>query len=367
MSALTPNLLVFLAVVAARLAIPLAIPRFPLPAIVACLIIDGVDQSIFQQFTTLDLAGYQSYDKALDIYYHSIAYLATMRNWWNFAAFKTGRFLFYYRLVGVVLFEFSQLRFLLLIFPNTFEYFFIFYEAVRTRWNPKRMSTTFVILAAAAIWICIKLPQEYWIHVAQLDATDTMAAYPVATAILALLAAVLAFVAWRVVWPKTPPADWRWTVDADAQGRDVPDEALARTRHQLIARLFDAQLFEKVALVALVTIIFGRILPGVRASDLQLAVGVAVLILINTAVSEWLARRGTTWRSMVVEFLAMAAINFGTVALFTLLLRTGEGRLHVGNTLFFVFLLTLLVTLYDRFRPISIARFGAGQSLSPGL
>ena len=43
------------------------------------------------------------------------------------------------------------------------------------------------------------------------------------------------------------------------------------------------------------------------------------------------------------------------------------GRLHVGNALFFVFLLTLLVTLYDRFRAISIARFGAGQSLRAGL
>ena len=42
-SALTPNLLVFLAVVTARFALPLAIPRFPLPAIVTCLIPDGVD------------------------------------------------------------------------------------------------------------------------------------------------------------------------------------------------------------------------------------------------------------------------------------------------------------------------------------
>ena len=77
----TTNLLVFLVIVAARLLIPLAIPRFPLPTIMVCLIIDGVDQTIFQRFTTLDLTSYQSYDKALDIYYLSIAYLATMRNW----------------------------------------------------------------------------------------------------------------------------------------------------------------------------------------------------------------------------------------------------------------------------------------------
>ena len=47
----------------------------------AALVIDGLDQTIFQTFTSLDLSGYQSYDKALDVYYLSIAYTATLRNW----------------------------------------------------------------------------------------------------------------------------------------------------------------------------------------------------------------------------------------------------------------------------------------------
>ena len=64
----------------------------------------------------------------------------------------------------MVIFEFTQIRAILLIFPDTFECFFIFYEAVRMRWNPKRMSTMFVVLAVAAISIFIKLPQEYWIQ-----------------------------------------------------------------------------------------------------------------------------------------------------------------------------------------------------------
>jgi hypothetical protein len=156
-------------------------------------------------------------------------------------------------------------------------------------------------------------------------------------------------------------------VDADPQGSDVSEEEVTRTRQRLIGRLFDEQLFEKFVMVALVSAIFSRILPGVQAPTLQLVIGVAVLVLVNTAVSEWLARRGTTWRNTFVEFLAMAAVNFGTVVVFFLLLRTGEGRLHVGNALFFAFLLTLIVTLYDRFRAISIARFGEGQSLRAGL
>jgi hypothetical protein len=93
------------------------------------LILDGVDQTIFQTYTTLSLDHYQGYDKALDIYYLSIAYIATMRNWTNLEAFAVSRFLYFYRLVGWRSSPCST-RALLLVFANTFEYFFIAYEAV---------------------------------------------------------------------------------------------------------------------------------------------------------------------------------------------------------------------------------------------
>jgi hypothetical protein len=44
-------------------------PLLSLPGIILALLLDGVDQTIFQVFTNLPLDGYQSYDKALDIYY----------------------------------------------------------------------------------------------------------------------------------------------------------------------------------------------------------------------------------------------------------------------------------------------------------
>ena len=119
---------VFVAVVGSRFLLPLLIPRYPLPAVIGCLLLDGVDQTIFQAFG-YDPPGYQSYDKAMDVYYLAIAYLATMRNWASMPAYDVGRFLYFYRLVGVVVFELSQVRAMLLVFPNTFEYFFIAYEA----------------------------------------------------------------------------------------------------------------------------------------------------------------------------------------------------------------------------------------------
>ena len=97
--------LIFLLVVGARFFVPLLIPRFPLPAILAALVIDAADQTIFQQYTELDLENYQGYDKALDIYYLTIAYVAAMKNWAYPKAFGAARFLWYYRLIGVTAFE----------------------------------------------------------------------------------------------------------------------------------------------------------------------------------------------------------------------------------------------------------------------
>src|SRR6185437_8328135 len=113
----TGTAVVFVAVVGARFIVPLFIPRFPLPAILASLTLDAVDQTIFQSFG-YNPPQYQGYDKAMDMYYLAVAYLSTMRNWSSRPAVRVARFLYFYRLVGVVAFELSHWRPLLLIFPN---------------------------------------------------------------------------------------------------------------------------------------------------------------------------------------------------------------------------------------------------------
>ena len=65
---------VFIAVIAGRFLIPLLILRCPLPAIVAALVLDGVDQTIFQS-KGYDSPGYQGHDKAMDVFYLAIAQL----------------------------------------------------------------------------------------------------------------------------------------------------------------------------------------------------------------------------------------------------------------------------------------------------
>lgn len=366
--------LVLVLVIAMRLLIPLAIPRYPLPAILAALIVDAVDQTVFEFFLNSELDQYQSYDKALDVYYLTIAYLSTMRNWQYLYAFEISRFLFYYRLVGVVLFEEFEMRSLLLIFPNTFEYFFVFYEAVRTRWNPMRMSKRFILGVAAFIWIVIKLPQEYWIHVAQLDTTDLIkedlfnaspetgwgtiiADYPLVFVGFGVVLVALALVARRVARRVLPPPDWSFSLDADANGHDVDQSARDDYAKSLTNRLFDRELVEKTVLISLVSVTFVQILPNLTATVPQVAAGIGILIVINAAVSEHLARRGFGWQSAFRQFVTMVAINAAIVIVYSLLpLRSGS--LDLESLLFYILLLSLLITFYDRYRPIYLARFG---------
>ena len=122
-------------------------------------------------------------------------------------------------------------------------------------------------------------------------------------------------------------------------------------------RFFNAVLIEKIVLISLVSIIFAQVLPGVQASLLEIAVGVAFVIVINTVLSHWLARRGTNWGSVLREFIVMAVVNFGLVLVYAFLLPNFDGSINLGNTLFFALLLTLIVTLFDRYRQVYLARF----------
>ena len=348
------DLTIFWLVVAGRLVLPLFIPRFPLPAILACLVLDGIDQTIFQTFTDLDLSGYQSYDKALDVYYLTIAYLSTLRNWTNRDAFRVGKFLFYYRLAGVVLFELLHWRALLLIFPNTFEYFFIVYEAIRLRWNPKRLTMRNVVLIAAVIWIFVKLPQEWWIHIAKLDTTDLIAAHPwVGVLGAAALLALLAVFQW-VVRPRLPATDHSWRIPADPIPAEVADPAARDAWIAQHRKVFDRKLVEKVLLVGLVCVIFAQIVPGLDASNLEIMIGAAILITVDSLLGLWTARRSRGLASLAWAFVSLAVANVAIVALAELI-RGSE--VAFGDTLFFILLLTLIVTFYDRYAPYHGVRF----------
>lgn len=336
---------VFVTVVLLRFLIPLLILRFPLPAILACLVLDAADQTIFQAFTDDPLEGYQTYDKALDVYYLAIAYISTMANWDDPVAFEIGRFLYFYRLAGVVLFEILGERWLLLVFPNTFEYFFIAYEAVRVRWNPRRLSAVALVVIAAAIWIFVKLPQETWIHVAQLDVTEFLSNHPEAWVVLAVVAAAAVVVGWTNR-RRLPTPEWPWSFNVN---RHLAVRAPVRRPHE---RFWSTILIEKALFLGLVCVIFAHVLPDVRSGDLAVLLGGITLVVLNAVVSQALRRRGRSWATAARQFGAMLLINGGIVALDAIVSSRGGADTPAVNTLFFVLLLSLLIALFDRYRAV---------------
>jgi hypothetical protein len=373
--------IVLWAVVTARVLVPLAVFRFPLPAMLAALVIDGLDQTIFQTFTSLPLEGYQSYDKALDVYYLSLAYLAMFRNWVSRNGFDVGRFLYYYRLVGVVLFEQTQVRALLLVFPNTFEYFFDTYEGIRTRWDPRRLGRTLLIGIAAFTWIVIKLPQEWWLHVAQLDATDliktgifgvaadaswteaiTARPWVLVVVVVAVVAAILA-ARWLIVH-RLPPPDHPFTLDADRHQPMVDGDAIDRERRRIAEKVVSLELLEKVVLIGLVSVIFSRMLPGADPAAIDILVGVALVVVVNTVISSLIVRAGERPSGAIKQFLVMVAINVGIVLTGQLVFGTLRA-VQLEHALVFVLLLSVIITGYDRYRPLYKARFANGPLPAP--
>ncbi len=340
--------LIIVAVVLSRFLVPLLIPRFPLPAIIASLVIDAVDGTILEKLTGSEPEGYQSYDKALDIYYLAIAYVSTMRNWRYLGAFQISRFLFYFRMLGVTAFELSGARWVLIVFPNTFEYFFIWYEALRTRWNPIKLAVGHVIGAAVVIWVVIKLPQEYWIHIAQLDFTDVMRDYPVLWAVIAVGAIVLLFLARRYRRFLGPP-DWKTTFAVDTH---LDRDPLPETRP--VQPVIGWVLLEKILLVSLLSIIYVTVLD-IDASTVELVVALTVVVFVNSAISHLLTRRGTSFRWLALEFVVMVIFNYAVLLLYIGLRSSFSAEVETGATFFVVLLFTLILTLYDRYRYMGTA------------
>lgn len=358
-------------ILAVRLLLPLAIPRYPLPGILAALIVDSADQTILEAFGVY-VPAYQNIDKALDVYYLSIAYVATMRNWENTAALQIARALFYYRVIGVLAFELTNVRLLLAFFPNAFEAFFIYYEIVRLWGNPM-VGRKALIGVTAVIWLVVKLPHEWWIHVAQMNTTDFIktrilgasldtsfwaAIYqaPLVTGTIAVAFAIGALFAWRFVRrrrgsqasasnrrvSRTRVEALRKSVERGLEARDWVKARTSPVRPAVIV--------EKIVLVTLVSMIFQQTLPGMHAGGLQTALFIALTIVTVDYLLRWIAGRfghtGPPW----VDLPLLAVLDFCIVLVFQLTIVRPTNVLIAA--LVFASVITFFVALYDLYRPL---------------
>jgi hypothetical protein len=287
-----------------------------------------------------------------------------------------GRFLWYYRLVGVALFESTGARWLLFVFPNTFEYFFDVIEAIKTGRNPFRISLKWIAAIAAFIWIFIKLPQEWWIHIAQLDFTDFMketvfgatadsswadaiaAAPGVALAIVVAVVALLGLAWWATRF--LPPADWPFTFSSERQAEHLGWPA--RPREVGPTAAFDRTFVEKVALLTLMVFIFSQMLPGIDGTPVQVLLAVVLIVGASTAVSQFLAHRAVRWSSLAIEFAVMTLVNAGIGIAIGILLPGDGAPPPLLEFLFLVAVVSLVVVLFDRSTQIARTRRAAFSS-----
>ena len=156
-------------VVLIRLVVPLSIFRWPLAGGLAAMLIDALDVVLIEIVGQGGFSHYAALDKGLDMYYLSFELLVSRR--WEPLAKWTSAALFAYRAAGFAVFEATQDRVYLLVFPNIFENFYIAYLAVRKvapAWQltPRRLAALLVLVTAP------KIGQEYLLHYAEVQPWD---------------------------------------------------------------------------------------------------------------------------------------------------------------------------------------------------
>ncbi len=150
-----------LLVILLRLIVPISIFRWPLWGTVVSLILDALDVVLIDVFRMGDFANYSAMDKALDTYYLLFTVIVAWK--WELLAKRTSIILFAYRVLGVILFEATQLRILLFIFPNLYENWFLFWAA-RNKYFPKFKLTLKKLFIVLGILLIPKMFQEWLLH-----------------------------------------------------------------------------------------------------------------------------------------------------------------------------------------------------------
>ena len=152
-------------IVAYRLLVPLTIFRWPFLGAVLSILADALDIVIvtlmIRYLHAGDVWSYHEFDKYLDTYYLFIEWIVAQR--WAGLPRWTANVLFLYRVIGVVLFEVTDARWLLLVFPALFDFFFLYY-AFASEYVPWYEVTPRRLFLWLAVLLVPKLAQEYAIH-----------------------------------------------------------------------------------------------------------------------------------------------------------------------------------------------------------
>lgn len=148
-----------------RLILPLSILRYPLFGGLAALFADFTDYQLIIFLNSGDVTNYQVIDKALDMYYLSLeAFVAVF--WKNELARFAAILLFFYRLLGFLLFFITQNLLFLVIFLNLFEFFYLFYLGYKKIFQKDPVTSPAKLLIILFLLLIPKFIHEYSVHIA---------------------------------------------------------------------------------------------------------------------------------------------------------------------------------------------------------
>jgi hypothetical protein len=150
-------------VTALRLFVPFWIFRWPFWGGILSGFADAVDVILIYFIQSGDFRNYHGTDKILDSYF--LVFMAAY-SWrrWKGPEQKIALGLFGWRMIGFVAFEITGVRWLLLVFPNIFLWWWVF-VAWRDRYKPNWEITNKRAGIALAIMLGPKMLQEMILHI----------------------------------------------------------------------------------------------------------------------------------------------------------------------------------------------------------
>ena len=155
-----------------RLAVPFTIFRWPLWGGIASAVLDSVDIIIIYLMDLGDFKNYYGTDKILDTYFLVFMAVYSWKRWKGLEQ-RISLALFGWRMIGFVLFEITGTRWLLLVFPNLFLWWWVF-VAWRNKFKPAWEVTNRRAGIILAVMIGPKLLQETILHIWQLHPVTIM-------------------------------------------------------------------------------------------------------------------------------------------------------------------------------------------------
>lgn len=161
-----------LIIIALRLIVPLLIFRYSLTGGIAAMLLDGADVILIELIPGGSFGGhYHFLDKILDTYYLTIELIVSLR-WKNPWATYPAIALFVFRIIGVVLFELTERRLMLFLFPNMFENWWLYVVAVQRFWPRLVPHSVRSVAIPMLILLIPKMAQEYLLHFAEAKPWD---------------------------------------------------------------------------------------------------------------------------------------------------------------------------------------------------